>query len=203
MEITLKQIKELRARTGAGVTMVKEALEKSNGDVEKAIIYLREKGIASAEKRAEKIASNGFIAHYIHGEGTAGVLLELNSETDFASRSPQFRELAREIAIQIAATTPEYVSIDDIPEDVMAKERALAEKGLDEKKPKEIREKIVEGKLSKFFEEKVLLEQRYVKDESKKIKDMLNEALAAIGEKIEIGRFCLIKIADSRTSCKL
>jgi len=200
MEITLKQIKELRERTGAGVTNVKAALEQSRGDMDKAIAYLREKGLAKAAKRAGNSASNGFIANYIHGEGTIGVLVELNSETDFASRSEEFRALAREIAIHIAASNPEYVSINDVPNDLVAKEKEIAMKGL-EKKPAQVIEKIVEGKLAKFYEEIVLMEQPFVKDESKKIKDLINEAVAAIGEKIAVGRFCRIQIAGPANAC--
>ncbi len=200
MEITVKQIKELRERTGAGVTNVKDALEQSKGDMEKAIAYLREKGLAKAAKRAGKSATNGFIANYMHGEGTIGVLVELNSETDFASRSAEFRALAREIAIHVAASNPEYVSIEDVPNELVAKEKEIAMKGL-EKKPAAVIDKIVEGKMAKFYEEIVLMEQPFVKDESKKVKDLINEAVAAIGEKIEIGRFCRIQIAGPAQAC--
>lgn len=201
MATQLEQIKELRQLTGAGINNVKEALDKSNGDFDKAALYLREKGIAKAAKRSEKVASNGFIAHYIHGEGTLGVLLELNSETDFASRNEQFRELANNLAIHVAAANPDYATIDDIPEDVLNNEKELAKKSVGEGKPAEIVDKIIEGKLQKFYEETVLTEQVYVKDDSKKIKDLINDAVAAIGEKIEIGRFCRIKINENATAC--
>ncbi|MFQ5492555.1 MAG: translation elongation factor Ts [Candidatus Dojkabacteria bacterium] len=203
MKITLDQIKELRTRTGAGVTAVKQALEESKGDTEKAIASLREKGIAKAAKRADKRANNGFIAHYIHGNGSMGVLLELNSETDFAARSEEFQELARELAVHVAAMDPEYIAIEHVPPEVIEKEVEIAKKSVDKGKPDEVVNKIVEGKLEKFYKEVVLLEQAYVKDDSKQVKDLLNEALAAIGEKIEVGRFCRFKIAGSATACNL
>lgn len=195
MAVTLDQIKELRNRTGAGVTAVKEALESSKGDMEKAVTYLREKGIAKAAKRADRSAANGFIAHYIHGDGNIAVLVELNSETDFTSRNEKFRELANEIALHIAASKPMYVTVEDIPEEIMEQEKKIASKGIDTNKPANIVEKILEGKMSKFYEENVLLHQKYVRDDSKTIGDLLNDAVAAIGEKIEVGRFCRFEIA--------
>ena len=201
MATQLDQIKELRSLTGAGINSIKEALEHSKGDFDKAVLYLREKGLAKATKRSDKSATNGFIAHYIHGEGSLGVLVELNSETDFASRNEKFRELASNIALHIAAAAPEYISIDDIPEDILLKEKEVAKKSTPGNKPEEILNKIVEGRLKKFYEETVLLEQTYVKDETKKIKDLINDAVASIGEKIEIGKFCRIKINASSLSC--
>lgn len=203
MNITLDQIKELRQRTGAGVTVVKEALEESNGDMQAAIEYLRKKGVAKAAKRADKHAENGFIAHYVHGEGAIAVLLELNSETDFTARNERFRSVAKDIAIHIAASNPEYISIEDIPAEILEKEKMVANEGVDANKPAEIAEKIIEGRLQKFYEQCVLLEQVYVKDETKKIKDLMNETISAIGEKIEIGRFCRFEIAGPVNSCRL
>lgn len=203
MNITLEMIKELRKKTGAGVNNVKEALEASSGDTEKALVYLREKGLAKAVKRADKRAENGYIYSYIHGEGSLGVMLELNSETDFAARNVIFRELAKEIALQIAASNPEYINIEDIPAEIMEREQEIAKKDIDSKKPANIVEKIIEGKMQKFYEDFVLLEQRYFKDESKTIKDLINDAVASLGEKIEVGRFCRMKLASNTTSCKL
>ncbi|MBN1331742.1 translation elongation factor Ts [Candidatus Dojkabacteria bacterium] len=200
--ITMDQIKELRKRTGVGIANVKEALENSSGDMEKAIEYLREKGIAKAAKRAGRSADNGFIAHYIHGEGQIGVLVELNSETDFASRSDKFREFGRNVAMHIAASSPEYITIEDIPVEILEKEKAVYASDL-EGKPENVREKILEGKLSKFYQEIVLLKQPYVKDDSKTIEDILNELIAAVGEKIEIGRFTRFQIAGPASSCGL
>ncbi len=201
MATQLEQIKELRSLTGAGVNSIKEALEQSNGDIDKAVLYLREKGLAKAAKRSEKQAENGFIAHYIHGEGNLGVLVEVNSETDFASRNEKFRELATSLALHIAAASPEYISVDDIPAEILEKEKELARKSIDGNKPEEIVKKILEGRLQKFYEETVLMEQVYVKDESKRIKDLINDAVAAIGEKIEVSKFCRIKINAPTSSC--
>ncbi len=203
MEITLEMIKELRTKTGAGIGMVKEALQNTSGDFEKALIYLREKGMAKAVKRSDKRAENGYIHAYIHGDGTLGVLLELNAETDFAARNVKFRELAKEISLQVAANNPEYISVDQIPEDILKREKDLAMKDIDPKKPANIIEKIVEGKMQKFYEDFVLLEQKYFKDESKLIKDLVNDYVAVLGEKIEIGRFCRMKISSNSTACNL
>ena len=203
MKISLEMIKELRLKTGAGVTIVKEALDKYKGDEEKALIFLREKGLAKAVKRSERRALNGKIVSYIHGNGTLGVLLELNSETDFAARSQRFEQLAHELALQIAANNPEYISINDIPKEVMDREKELAEKDIDAKKPEAIKSKIIEGKLSKYYEDFVLLEQPFFKDESKKVKDLINDYVVALGEKIQIGRFVRLKLASSATSCSL
>lgn len=203
MKITLEMIKDLRNKTGAGINNVKEALENSDGDIEKALVYLREKGLAKAVKRADKRAENGYIYAYIHGEGGLGVMVELNSETDFTARNVKFRELAKEIALQIAASNPEYVSVEDIPADIIQREKDIAMKEIDAKKPQNIIDKILEGKLQKFYEDFVLLEQRYFKDENKTIKDLINDNVAALGEKIEVGRFCRMKLASNTTSCNL
>lgn len=196
-------IKALRSRTGAGFANVKEALEASNGDMEKAVVYLREKGMAKGAKRADKAASNGFIASYIHGEGSLGVLVELNSETDFAARDDRFKNLAREIALQVAATNPEYITIESVPEEILNKEKEIAMKDLDPNKPQNILDKIVEGKMQKFYEETVLMEQKYFKDETKRVKDLIHDVVAALGEKVEVGRVCRMQIKGSATYCAL
>jgi elongation factor Ts len=202
MGVTLAQIKELRERTGVGIQSVKEALDASGGDSEKAIKYLREKGIAKAAKRAGRSSDKGFIAHYVHGEGQLAVLVELNSETDFAARTDRFKELAHDIALHIAANTPEYINIEDIPEKVLDQEKEVYKKDI-AGKPEQVQAKILEGKLSKFYEEVVLLEQHFVKDDSKKVKDVLNENIAAIGENVKIGRFVRFEIANPTSSCGL
>jgi elongation factor Ts len=199
-DISLEKIKELRERTGVGIHQVKEALVESDGDMEEAILYLRKKGMAKAAKRSDNKADNGIIESYIHGDALLGVLVELNSETDFAARNERFKELAHDIAMHIAAADPEYISIEDIDEEVIEKEKQVFMKDL-EGKPENVQEKIVEGKLQKFYEQKVLLEQPYVKDDSKKIKDVLNDAVAALGEKIKVGRFARFKIAGGSSSC--
>lgn len=203
MKISLKTIKELREKTGAGVTMVKEAVEKSKGDFEKALLYLREKGVAKAEKRASKRAEKGFIYSYIHGDGSIGVMVELNSETDFVAKNEKFMDLAKEIALQIASNNPEYISISDIPQEILSREEELASKEVDTNKPKEIIEKIISGRMQKFYQDFVLLEQRYFKDESKTVKDLINDKVAVLGEKIEIGRFVRFIIGSSATKSNL
>ena len=198
MAVTLEQIKELRKRTGAGIHQVKEALDTSKGDMEKAILYLREKGIAKAAKRAGNSSQYGVVGHYIHGGGSIGVIVELTCETDFAARSDKFKDIAHDIAMHIAAADPQYVNIEDIPLEVIEKEKQVYNAEL-EGKPESIKEKILEGKLAKFYEEIVLSEQAYIKDDSKKIKDIINEAVSAIGEKLEVGRFARIEIAGTGT----
>lgn len=194
MAVTIDQIKKLRAQTGAGLSDCKEALEASKGDIEKAYDYLRQKGMAKAQKRAEKEANNGFIGSYIHN-GKIGVLVELNCETDFVARNEKFQDLARDIAMHIAASTPLYISTDEVPEEVLEKERKIyKEELLKEGKPEKIIDNIVEGKLNKYYEEVVLLKQLFVKDNSKKIEDLLNEAISSIGEKVLISRFVRFEV---------
>lgn len=202
MSVSLEQIKELRKMTGAGITQVKEALKETDGDMQKAVLYLRERGMAKAAKRAGKDSNYGIVGHYIHGDGTIGVLVEVNSETDFAARSDRFKELVHNLALHIAAQDPQYVEIDDIPEEVIEEEKAVFRKDL-EGKPEGVQEKIMEGKLAKFYEEVVMMEQVYVKDDSKKVKDLINDAVSAIGENIQIGRFARIMIAGPASSCRL
>lgn len=199
-QVSLDQIKELRSRTGVGINHVREALESTNGDVEKAILYLRQKGIAKAAKRSDKEANQGYIASYIHGEGTIGVLVEVNTETDFASSSERVKSFAHDVALHIAANDPQYKSIADVPQEVIEKEKSVFLKDL-EGKPAEVAEKIAEGKLQKFYEEVVLEEQKFLKDDSKKIKDIQNELIAAVGEKVEIGRYARIQIAGGASAC--
>lgn len=199
-DISMDQIKELRKRTGVGINYVKEALEESKGDLDKAILYLRKKGIAKAAKRAGREADYGYIASYVHGDGLIGVLVEVNTETDFAARNEKLREFAHDVALHIAANDPQYVRIEDIPEEIIEKEKAVFEKDL-EGKPDNVKENILKGKLNKFYEEVVLLEQKFLKDDSKKVLDVQNELVAAIGEKIEVGRMARIKIAAAATYC--
>ncbi|NSW53900.1 MAG: translation elongation factor Ts [Anaerolineae bacterium] len=190
MAITTAQIKELRERTGVGILDVRKALEESDGDMDKAIDYLREKGLAKAAKRAGRSASEGVVEQYSHGDGRVGVMVELNCETDFVGRSESFRKLAHEIALQIAAAAPLYISDNDIPQVDLDREAAVAEaKARGEGKPEAILPRIIEGSLNKFREESVLLRQAYIRDESKTIQDMLNEAIAAMGENVLVRRF--------------
>lgn len=187
MQVTLDEIKKLRALTGAGVTAVKEALEHSEGDRDKAIAYLREKGMSKAAKRADRVVSNGYIGKYVHNNGKVVVLVELGSETDFASNSAEFREFADKLALHVAAVSPQYVSEQSIPKEVIEREKAVFAKDV-EGKPAEVAEKILNGKLAKFYEENVLMNQVLFGTDGTKVSDGINELVAKIGEKIEIGK---------------
>ena len=190
MAISTAQIKELRELTGAGILDCRTALQAADGDKEKALDNLRKRGLAKAAKRAGRGASEGVIEQYSHGDGRVGVMVELNCETDFVGRSEAFRALAHEIALQIAAVSPLVVSEEDIPAELLEREAAVAEgKAKAEGKPEKIVPRIVEGYLKKFKEENVLLYQEYVRDDSKTIQDMINEAIASMGENIVIRRF--------------
>lgn len=190
MEITAAMVRELREKTNAGMMDCKKALQDAGGDLEQATSYLRQKGLATAMKRAGKEASEGLIHAYIHAGGKIGVLVEVNCETDFSAKSPDFQEFVKNIAMHIAATNPLGVERDDLPEDIVQKEREIyMAQARETGKPENILEKIVEGKMRKFFEESALLEQPYVKDPDIKVQDYLNELTAKIGEKIIIRRF--------------
>jgi elongation factor Ts len=194
MTVSIDDIKKLRESCGAGMADCKKALEEAEGDFDKAIEYLRKKGAASAEKRADREAKEGYIASYSHG-GRIAAMVEVNSETDFVSKNEDFRKFAMEIAMQVAAAAPQYVTREEVPADVIAKEKEIElEKIKDQGKSKEIAEKIIDGKIEKFYEQVVLLEQPYIKDPSVKIQDLLNEKLVAIGEKIQIRRFCRFEL---------
>jgi len=189
--ITAKLVKELRDKTGAGMMDCKKALNETNGDVEKAIEWLRKKGIASAEKKSGRVAAEGSIGSYIHTGSRVGVLLELNCETDFVARGEIFQSLLKDVAMQIAACpNVEYVSIDEIPQEVVNKEKQI-EMGRDDLtgKPDQIKEKIVEGRISKRLNELVLLEQPYIKDSSLSVEQLIKETAGKIGENIKIRRF--------------
>ncbi len=196
---TNKDVMDLRAKTGVGMMDCKKALTEVGGDVEKAVVLLREKGMATASKRAGKIASEGIVESYIHLGGRIGVLVEVNCETDFVARSDSFKELVKNIALHIAAVKPEYVSSEEISAERVAKEREiLTHQAMNEPKPKpaNVIEKMVEGRIGKFFEEICLLEQKYVKDPSKTVKDVINEATATIGEKISVRRFVRYEMGE-------
>ena len=190
MNISASMIKELRERTSAGLNDCKKALTETNGDMEKAADYLREKGLAAAAKKAGRIASEGIVEAYIHGGGRIGVLVEVNCETDFVARNDVFRGFVKDVAMRIAATNPLYVSKDDVPAEDIEKEKAvLRAQALNEGKPEKIVDKMVEGRISKFYENYCLLEQPFVKDPEKKVSDILNALIATIGEKITVRRF--------------
>ncbi|MFN2194990.1 MAG: translation elongation factor Ts [Anaerolineales bacterium] len=190
MAITTEQIKELREATGAGILDCRKALEAADGDFKKAVDFLREKGLATAAKRADREASEGIIELYSHGDGRVGVILELNCETDFVARSQEFRNLAHEIALQIAAMSPLYVSVDDIPAEVLGHEREIARRRtLEEGKPENVVDRIVDGRLEKFKDEVTLLRQPYIRDESISVEQLLLQNIASIGENLLVRRF--------------
>jgi elongation factor Ts len=191
VDISAEIVKKLRLRTGTGIMDCKRALQETGGDFEKAVELLRQKGISTIRKRSSKAASDGQIASYIHGDGKIGVLLEVNCETDFVARTESFRTFVREIAMQIAATNPLYIKREDIPGEIIEQERSIYRaQSLQEGKPEKIVERIIEGRLKKFFEEVCLLEQAYIRDDKKTVQDLLNELIASLGENIHIRRFC-------------
>lgn len=190
MEITTEMVKELRGATGAGVLEAKKALENSQGDFDKAVDLLREKGAARAAKRADREANEGKIELYAHPGDRIGVILELNCETDFVARGDDFQELAHELALQIAAASPQFISKDEVPTDELDRESAvLLAQALADGKPQEIAEKIVAGRMSKFYEEFCLLEQPYVKNEDLKVNDLITETIRKTGENVVVRRF--------------
>ncbi len=196
-KISLELIKQLRERTAAGFSDCKKALEEAGGDIEKAVDILRKRGLAIAAKRAGKEASEGVIAAYIHSNKKIGVLVEVNCETDFVARTDEFQEFAHNIAMQIAATNPIAVSRDQVPQEILEREKKIYEEQLRESgKPENIIPKIIEGKLEKFYKENVLLEQDFIKNPEITVQDLLNELIAKTGEKIVIKRFCRYQIGE-------
>ncbi len=200
MDITADMIKELRAATNAGVLDCRTALQEANGDFQKAVDWLREKGMATAAKRADRDASNGTIELYSHGSGRVGVMVEVNCETDFVARSDQFRNLAHELALQIAAGAPKYVKPEDIPESVLEHEAGIARaRAKDEGKAGAVVDKIVAGRLEKFKDEVCLLRQPYVRDESTTIEKIIMQNVAAIGENVIVRRFQRWELGEGTT----
>ena len=197
MNFTANDVKTLRERTGAGMMDCKNALVETNGDMDKAVDYLREKGIAKAAKKAGRIAAEGIVDSYIHMGGKVGVLLEVNCETDFVARGDQFKSLVHDIALQIAAANPLYLTKEDVPADVLEKEKEILKaQALEEGKPEKIVEKMVEGRIKTYYDENCLLCQKFVKDPSKTIEQLVIEATAAIGEKISVRRFVRFEMGE-------
>jgi len=197
MTITTAQIKELRERTGAGIMDCKKALEKAQGNLEKAIDELRKKGLAKAKKRAGRTAKEGLVHAYIHAGGKIGVLVEVNCETDFVARTEAFQNFVKEIAMQIAAANPLVVNKEELSPKIIEREKEIYhQQALSSGKPEKIIDRIVEGKLQKFFEEACLIEQPYIRDPSIKIKDLLNELVAKTGEKIVVRRFVRFQLGE-------
>ena len=196
-EITAALVKELRERTGAGMMDCKKALSATDGDLEKAIDFLREKGLAAAAKKAGRVAAEGLVEAYIHGGGRIGVLVEVNCETDFVAKTDAFKELVKDIAMHIAATNPSYLKREEVPTAELEHEQAvLAEQARNEGKPEKIIEKMVAGRIEKYYKEVCLMEQPFVKDPDKNISDLITESIAKIGENISIRRFTRYQLGE-------
>jgi elongation factor Ts len=190
MEVNATLVRELRDKTGAGIMDCKRALAETGGDLDNAVSYLRQKGLAAAAKKADRIAADGAVGAYVHPGGKIGVLVEINCETDFVARTTEFQSLLKDMAMQIAAANPRYVRREDVAAGEIEKEREIYHRqGLESGKPEKVVEKIVEGKMERFFSEVCLLEQAFIKDPDHKVADIVNDAVARLKEKIEIRRF--------------
>jgi elongation factor Ts len=197
MEVNANLVRELREKTGAGIMDCKRALAESAGDLENAVNYLRQKGLAAAAKKAERVAADGAVGAYVHPGGKIGVLVEINCETDFVARTTEFQALLKDIAMQIAAANPRYVRPEDISADEIAKERNVYRlQALESGKPEKVIEKIVEGKMERSYSEVCLLEQGFIKDPDRKVSDILNDAIARLREKIEVRRFARFHLGE-------
>ena len=195
--VTAALVKELRERTGAGMMDCKKALGETEGDLDKAVDLLREKGLAAAAKKAGRVAAEGLVEAYIHGAGRIGVLLEINCETDFVAKTDGFKELARDVAMQIAATNPLYVAREEVPAEQIAHEQEIFRvQALNEGKPEKIVEKMVVGRIEKYYKEVCLLEQPFIKDADKSGKDLITESIAKIGENISVRRFARFQLGE-------
>lgn len=198
MDITAERVKELRQRTGIGMMECKKALQESNGDIEKAIRILRKKGHARAKDKMSRETSEGLVGSYIHLNGKIGVLVEVNCESDFVARNKEFKDLIKNIAMHIAAASPKYISSEEVPQEELEEEKDITrEQFKDSKKAPEIMEKIVQGKLSKFYEEVCLLNQQYIKDDKVSIEKLLTSYIAKFGENIRIKRFARFELGES------
>jgi len=197
MSISASLVKELRERTGAGMMDCKKALAETGGDLEKAVDYLREKGLAAAAKKAGRIAAEGLVESYIHGGGRIGVLVEVNCETDFVAKTEEFRAFVKDIAMQIAASRPEYVRREEVPESVIEKEKEiLRAQALNEGKPEKIVDRMIQGRIEKYFKEVCLLEQPFIKNPDITVQELLTEQIARIGENINIRRFVRYELGE-------
>lgn len=195
--ITAAMVKELRERTGCGMMDCKNALVEAGGDLEKAIEVLRSKGLAKAAKKAGRVASEGLVEAYIHLGGRIGVLVEVNCETDFVAKTNEFKQLCRDIAMQIAAARPEFVTRDEVsPEIIEREKRILRQQALNEGKPEKVIEKMVEGRMEKYFKENCLLEQVFIKDQDKTIQEVVNEYIVRLGENITVRRFARFEVGE-------
>ncbi|HET6383002.1 MAG TPA: translation elongation factor Ts [Armatimonadota bacterium] len=201
MAVAPAQVKELRERTGAGMMNCKKALEDSGGDMDRAITILKEQGIALAGKRATREAGQGIVEAYIHAGGKVGVLVELDCETDFVAKTDEFKLLAREIGMQVAAMSPEYVSPDEVPTDRLEEEkRIFRQRALEEGKPEHAVDKIVDGRVEKFLSQICLLNQAYVRDDKRTVGDLVSEATAKLGERVVVRRFARYQVGEAARS---
>jgi elongation factor Ts len=197
MTVTAEQIKKLRDLTGAGILDTKRTLEEFNGDFDKALAVLKEKGLQAAEKKAERVAKQGLVETYVHAGGKLGVLVEVNCETDFVAATNEFKQLAHDVALQIAATKPLYVAVNDIPAEVLdAQKKVFADAALAEKKPANIIEKIVQGKTDAYLKEIVLLRQPFIRDDALTIQDLVQSVIAKLGENIVVRRFVRFELGE-------
>lgn len=197
MAVNASAVKELREKTGAGMLDCKKALEEANGDLTKAVEVLREKGLAAAANKAGRIATEGVVESYIHAGGRIGVLVEVNCETDFVAKTDQFKDFVRDIAMHIAASNPRYVRREEVPQEELEKEKEILKaQALNEGKPEKIVDKMVEGRIGKFYEEFCLLEQSFIKDPDKTISTLINEKISTIGENISVRRFVRFELGE-------
>ena len=197
MEVSAAAVKNLREKTGAGMMDCKKALAESGGDLDKAVDYLRQKGLAAATKKASRTASDGAIGAYVHPGGKIGVLVELNCETDFVARTAEFQNLLKDIAMQIAAANPRYIRAEEVPSGHLEKEREIYRRqALESGKPEKVVEKIVDGKIDRFYSEVCLLEQSFIKNPDQKVSDILTEAIARLGENIQVKRFSRYQLGE-------
>jgi len=197
MAISANQVKELREKTGAGMMDCKNALNEANGDLEQAIVVLRKKGLATAQKKAARVAAEGMIGHYIHAGGKLGVLVEVNCETDFAAKSPDFQQLVKDVAMHIAAQNPLYVRREEVPPEVLEKEREIyRDQARQSGKPANIIDKIAEGKLESYYQMSCLYDQQFVKDPSQTVEQLINSLIGKIGENIRVRRFTRFKTGE-------
>jgi len=197
MEVSASVVKELREKTGAGMMDCKKALAETQGDVQKAVDYLRQKGLAAAAKKADRVAADGAVGAYVHPGGKIGVLVEINCETDFVARTTEFQALLKDIAMQVAAATPRYIRREDVSPDELEKEKEIyRQQALETGKPEKVIDKIVYGKIERFYSEVCLLEQSFIKDPDKNISTVINDAIARLGENIQIRRFARYHLGE-------
>ena len=197
MEISASSVKELRERTGAGMMDCKKALAETSGDLQRAVDYLRQKGLAAAAKKADRVAADGAVGAYIHAGGKIGALVEINCQTDFVARTAEFQALLKDVAMQVAAASPRYVRREEIPTEELDREKEIyRQQALESGKPEKIVDKIIEGKLERFYSEVCLVEQSFIKDPDKKVSDVVNNAIARLGENIQVRRFARYRLGE-------